>query len=59
MEAKSYSLLGDTGQVILLGGIDKTGHDVSNELTEIFFELFAGLRLPDPKLTPPFRLSHG
>ena len=50
MEAKSYSLLGDTGQVILLGGIDKTGHDVSNELTEIFFELFAGLRLPDPKL---------
>ena len=49
-ESKSYSLLGDTGQVILLGGIDKEGHEVSNELTEIILELFSELKIPDPKL---------
>lgn len=49
-DSKSYSLLGDTGQVVLLGGVDINGNNVANDLTEIFLELFAELRIPDPKL---------
>lgn len=49
-EYKSLSLIGDTGQVILLGGINKDGCNVANELTEIFLEIFAELNIPDPKL---------
>jgi pyruvate-formate lyase len=46
---KSSGLIGDTGQVILLGGISKKG-EIANDLTEIFLEIFAELALPDPKL---------
>lgn len=47
---KSLSLLGDTGQYILLGGIDGTGNNVENEITEIFLEIFAEHPFADPKL---------
>lgn len=48
--AKSPRLIGDTGQYILLGGIDSTGNNVSNNLTELFIDLFIELKIPDPKL---------
>lgn len=50
MKAKSRALIGDTGQYILLGGIDKEGNTVQNDLTEIFLEVFTELKVPDPKL---------
>jgi pyruvate-formate lyase len=46
---KSSGLVGDTGQVILLGGISKEG-EIANELTEFFLEIFSECTLPDPKL---------
>lgn len=50
MKAKSRALIGDTGQYILLGGIDKNGETIQNDLTEIFLEVFTELKVPDPKL---------
>lgn len=50
MKAKSRALIGDTGQYILLGGIDKNRQNVANELTEIFLEVFTEIKVPDPKL---------
>ena len=50
MRFKSLVLYGDTGQYILLGGIDAEGKNIHNDLTEIFLELFAEMKLPDPKL---------
>lgn len=50
MKAKSRALIGDTGQYILIGGIDQEGNTVQNDLTEIFLEVFTELRVPDPKL---------
>ena len=47
---KSLSILGDTGQYILLGGIDETGNNVENEITEIFLEIFTEHPFADPKL---------
>ncbi len=47
---KSGLLLGDTGQVIVLGGKDKRGLDKSNELTILFLEVMKELKLPDPKI---------
>lgn len=48
--SKSLSLWGDTGQYILLGGVDSKGNTVQNDLTEIFLEVFAENSMPDPKL---------
>ena len=48
--AKSPSLIGDTGQYILLGGKDQDGNNIDNSLTELFLEVFTELRIPDPKL---------
>lgn len=48
--AKSAGLIGDTGQYILLGGIDSMGNTVNNELTEMILELMTELKVPDPKL---------
>lgn len=48
--AKSGALVGDTGQYILLGGIDDDGRTVQNPLTSMFLELFTELNIPDPKL---------
>ena len=47
---KSCVLIGDTGQYILLGGVDQNGNTVQNDLTEIFLEIFTELKRPDPKL---------
>ena len=47
---KSPGLIGDTGQYILLGGIDETGDLVNNEITKLFLEVFTELNIPDPKL---------
>lgn len=50
MQEKSLTLMGDTGQYILLGGIDEEGNTVGNELTLLFLRLFGELNIPDPKL---------
>lgn len=50
MKAKSRALIGDTGQYILLGGVDQNSNTIQNDLTEIFLEVFTELRVPDPKL---------
>lgn len=47
---KSGMLLGDTGQIIILGGIDATGNYFCNELTKMFIEASIKLQLPDPKV---------
>lgn len=48
--AKSMCLYGDTGQYILLGGIEENGETIQNEITELFIEVVEELKLPDPKL---------
>lgn len=47
---KSNALPGDTGQVIVLGGVNESGKDTSNELTLLFFDVMEELSLPDPKI---------
>lgn len=47
---KSMSLTGDTGQVILLGGVNNTDKDICTPLTLLFIELISELSIPDPKL---------
>ena len=49
-KAKSMTLVGDTGQYIMLGGIDENGDTVENDLTHIFLEIFTEIHIPDPKL---------
>ena len=49
-KSKSFSLIGDTGQYILLGGVDEIGETVQNDLTELFLEVITEMNLPDPKL---------
>ena len=46
---KSAALMGDTGQVIILGGKQTDGTYFSNELTYLFIEAINDLQLPDPK----------
>ena len=50
VDSKSIVLKGDTGQYILLGGIDKDGNTINNELSELFLEIIKEIQLPDPKL---------
>lgn len=47
---KSSMLMGDTGQIIVLGSSDQEGNYRYNALTEVFLELIQTLQLPDPKL---------
>ncbi|MBR6949285.1 MAG: hypothetical protein IKH54_03770 [Bacilli bacterium] len=47
---KSNSLYGDTGQIIILGGIDKKGNYFTNDLTYMIIELMEELKDPDPKV---------
>lgn len=49
-EDKSNCLVGDTGQIIILGGSDENGFYQRNELTDIFIDVIMDLHLPDPKL---------
>lgn len=46
---KSNGLVGDTGQVIILGGLKKDGKYLYNDLTKLFLEVVKDLRKPDPK----------
>ena len=47
---KSTMMLGDTGQIIVLGGLDKDGSYRYNELTYLFIEVSMELKFPDPKV---------
>lgn len=49
-EYKSSSLLGDTGQVIILGGLTSPETYKTNELSYMFIEAIQDLHLPDPKV---------
>lgn len=51
MSAKSLGeLIGDTGQVIILGGIDKDCNLVENDITYLLLDIFKESPMPDPKL---------
>lgn len=47
---KSNSLAGDTGQIIILGGLDEKGNYFTNDLTYMLIELMEELKEPDPKV---------
>ncbi len=47
---KSGNLLGDTGQIIICGGLNEDGTYFSNKLTYIFIEELKKLQIPDPKV---------
>ena len=47
---KSSALVGDTGQIIILGGKEPDGSYFCNELTYMFIEVMEEIRLPDPKV---------
>ena len=47
---KSNVLMGDTGQIVILGGRGLDGHYHCNDLTYLFLEISKELRLPDPKV---------
>jgi formate C-acetyltransferase len=47
---KSNMLLGDTGQIIVLGKSDEKGNYLYNDLTILFIEAIEKLNLPDPKI---------
>lgn len=46
---KSSGLIGDTGQIIILGGKEQNGDYFCNDLTYLFIEVLQELQLPDPK----------
>lgn len=47
---KSNVLLGDTGQIIVLGGKEQDGSYFHNIFTELFIATLNSLHLPDPKI---------
>jgi formate C-acetyltransferase len=47
---KSNTLLGDTGQIIILGGLSEYGTYFCNDLTYMFIEALEELQIPDPKI---------
>ena len=47
---KSASLYGDTGQVILLGGLEENGEYFRNQYTDLFIKCLKKINLPDPKI---------
>lgn len=47
---KSNILLGDTGQIIVLGGLNKDNSYFSNELTYLFMKALKEIQVPDPKI---------
>ncbi len=49
-EFKSNAVLGDTGQVIILGGINPDGEYCCNEITYSIIRVLKKLRIPDPKI---------
>lgn len=49
-EFKSSALKGDTGQIILLGGIEEDGTYFFNDYTSLFIRCLNKIHLPDPKI---------
>ena len=47
---KSSSLLGDTGQLIILGGYKSKNEYLCNDLTYMFIDAIEKLQIPDPKV---------
>lgn len=47
---KSSEMAGDTGQIIVLGGLNEDNTYFHNELTYLFIESLKELNLPDPKI---------
>jgi len=47
---KSSALMGDTGQIIILGGSSPTGDYFENRLTYLFIDSIKRCKLPDPKI---------
>ena len=47
---KSNVLMGDTGQIIILGTRDSEGKYQCNDLTYLFIEALQGVQFPDPKI---------
>ncbi|WP_104805618.1 pyruvate formate lyase family protein [Blautia marasmi] len=47
---KSASLKGDTGQIIILGGLDDSNNYFCNEYTRLFIKCLQKVHLPDPKI---------
>lgn len=47
---KSCSLFGDTGQIIILGGLDQEQHYFCNGLTYLFLDAIGECKFPDPKI---------
>jgi len=47
---KSNTLLGDTGQIIVLGGKDEKGNYLVNDLTYMFINELKKIHYPDPKI---------
>ena len=47
---KSNILLGDTGQLIILSGLNKDKNCICNDLTFLFIQAVKELQLPDPKI---------
>lgn len=47
---KSGLMLGDTGQIIIVGDIDSDNNYFYNDLTVIFIEAMMELKLPEPKV---------
>ena len=47
---KSASLKGDTGQIIILGGLDTEKNYFCNEYTRLFIKCLEKVHLPDPKI---------
>ena len=54
---KSNELLGDTGQVVILGGKNLDGSDSSNELTFMIIDVLKELKIPDVKIILGFILK--
>ena len=47
---KSSAMVGDTGQIIILGGKEPDGSYFENDYTKAFIHVLGGLDLPDPKI---------
>ena len=47
---KSNVLAGDTGQIIVLGGLNEDNSYFTNDLTYLFMDALKELKLPDPKI---------
>lgn len=49
-EFKSSAMKGDTGQIIILGGLEEDGSYFYNDYTYLFIESLKNLGIPDPKI---------